>query len=530
VASTLSVDYAEILELRPDGQSFLLCAGVGGEDGIHGRRAIVQAGRHSQAGYTLLVNEPVIVTDLSQEKRFSESSLVDSRVVSGMSCLIGDQEGNQSRVLEVHSLSKREFSEDDMKFLQTMANIVAYAIHRKNIEIQLQAMKDSLEDQVKDRTQALLHHQQRIRNLSSELILTEHRERRRIANELHDYLGQLLVVAKIEVCKLEDAGLSESISRIVTDIEDVLDKALKYTQDLIPQISPPVLYEFGLKGAIPWLAEKMARYNLHVTVTSQVDDQTLRLPESVSIILYHVLRELLFNVVKHAKTGEARIAITQDSPEFISFEVADRGSGFDVQSILGQDTRLQKFGLLNVQERMESLGGQCRIHSTEGEGTRILITVPVSTNRAAAAPDQNSSPLIQENVPRKQDGVIRVVLADDHSIFREGLRTLLEACPDIQVVGEAENGEQAITIVQTLHPDAVVMDINMPVMNGIEATRLIKNTLPLVYIIGLSMHSDQIVKNAFSDAGGDHYVTKGDSFNTFAEIIRDSQKGSMGTH
>jgi DNA-binding NarL/FixJ family response regulator len=64
------------------------------------------------------------------------------------------------------------------------------------------------------------------------------------------------------------------------------------------------------------------------------------------------------------------------------------------------------------------------------------------------------------------------------------------------------------------------MDINMPVMNGIEATRLIKERQSSVYVIGLSMHADQIVKNGFSEAGGDVYVFKGDSFNAFAEIIR----------
>lgn len=101
---------------------------------------------------------------------------------------------------------------------------------------------------------------------------------------------------------------------------------------------------------------------------------------------------------------------------------------------------------------------------------------------------------------------------------------MLNACPDIQVVGEAENGEQAVELVQTLHPDVVVMDINMPVMNGIEATRLIKASHPSVYIIGLSMHGDQIVTKSFAEAGGDEYVSKGDSFGSFAEVIRSSQK------
>lgn len=100
---------------------------------------------------------------------------------------------------------------------------------------------------------------------------------------------------------------------------------------------------------------------------------------------------------------------------------------------------------------------------------------------------------------------------------------MLNACPDIQVVGEAENGEQAVELVQTLQPDVVVMDINMPVLNGIEATRLIKARHPSIYVIGLSMHGDQIVIKTFSEAGGDKYVNKGNSFVSFAEVIRSSQ-------
>jgi two-component system NarL family response regulator len=73
------------------------------------------------------------------------------------------------------------------------------------------------------------------------------------------------------------------------------------------------------------------------------------------------------------------------------------------------------------------------------------------------------------------------------------------------------------------------MDINMPVMNGIEATSRIKASHPSIYIIGLSMHGDQVVTKGFSEAGGNQYVTKGDSFASFAGIIRESQKNSSSS-
>lgn len=529
IVSVLPVEFAKVLELRPDGKSFLLRAGRGWKEGLVGHTVIGVEG-DSQAGYTLSVNEPVIVTDLSQEKRFSGPSLlIDHHVVSGMSCIIRDREGNPHGVLGVHSSLKRKFSADDVQFLQTIAHILASAIHRKGVENQLQAVKDSLEVRVKDRTTELVQHQHRVRQLTSQLMLTEQRERRRIAMELHDDLGQLLVVGKMQVSQIEHAGLADSSSRIVRELEESLDSALTYTRDLISQLSPPVLYEFGLMKAIPWLAEKMTRFHLQVTVTSHPDDESLLFPESVSVLVYQVLRELLLNVVKHGQTHEACIEITRLSHELVGFEVMDRGCGFDPQPLRDTIAQSQKFGLLNVRERIEGIGGQVTILSKKGEGTRVQLTVPVSFTKAPLETSPFPALSVDSRLRQKEKGVSRVLLADDHAMFREGMRTLLETCPDIHVVGEAENGEQANSLAHSLQPDVVVMDINMPVMNGIEATRLIKQRLPVVYVIGLSMHSDQIVKKAFFDAGGDHYVTKGDSFDSFAELIRASQKGSLPT-
>ena len=526
LSQTLPIELVKVLELLPGGQSLLLRSGVGWKDGLVGH-AVVGTDLNSQAGYTLMCDKPVIVKDLSRESRFSGPSLlIDHQVTSGMSCIIRDQDGNPHGVLGVHTSSRREFGEKEVEFLQAMANILASAIHRKNIENKLQSLTESLERRVAERTQELVQHQHRLRQLSLDLILTEQRERRRIATELHDYLGQLLVVGKIKISQLQQADLTNQQGPLVKEVEESLDEALQYTRDLIPQISPPILYEFGFMAAVRWLAEKMVRYGLHVRVTSHLDDHFLNLSESVSIILYQVIRELLLNVMKHAQTQEASIRFIQVSSESFSIEVADRGCGFDLSSTRETHSHFEKFGLLNVQERVEGLGGECEIVSTVGEGTRVLIKMPFSVQDAELKPIQPSSSSIVVQVPKpeKMEESIRVVLADDHSIFREGLGTMLNACPDIQVVGEAENGEQAVELVQTLHPDVVVMDINMPVMNGIEATHLIKASHPAVYIIGLSMHGDQIVTKHFAEAGGDEYVSKGDSFGSFAEVIRSSQK------
>jgi chemotaxis response regulator CheB len=86
---------------------------------------------------------------------------------------------------------------------------------------------------------------------------------------------------------------------------------------------------------------------------------------------------------------------------------------------------------------------------------------------------------------------IRIVLAEDHKIIREGLKSLIEAQPNMVVIGEAETGRTAIALAEELSPDVIIMDITMPELNGIDATRHITSTLPNIRIIALSMHTDR---------------------------------------
>ena len=96
------------------------------------------------------------------------------------------------------------------------------------------------------------------------------------------------------------------------------------------------------------------------------------------------------------------------------------------------------------------------------------------------------------------DKTITVFLADDHTIVRQGLAKLLEGEPDLQVIGEAENGREAVAKVEKLKPDIVLMDIAMPMLNGIEATRQIRKICPQSKVIILSMHShDRYISELF---------------------------------
>ena len=106
---------------------------------------------------------------------------------------------------------------------------------------------------------------------------------------------------------------------------------------------------------------------------------------------------------------------------------------------------------------------------------------------------------------------IEVVLADDHRIMREALRNSLEKASDINVVGEAEDGRAAISLAVELNPRVVVMDISMPNLNGIEATRILKSKKPEIKVVGLSQHFNKYYIMAMVEAGADGFVPKKNS-------------------
>ncbi len=113
----------------------------------------------------------------------------------------------------------------------------------------------------------------------------------------------------------------------------------------------------------------------------------------------------------------------------------------------------------------------------------------------------------------------RILIVDDHKLFRDGLKRLIDREPDLEVIGEAENGEIAITLARELKPDVILMDVKMPVMDGIEATRRIVSDMPGMKVLALSMYSDASFLSGMMQAGAVGYVLKGDDYDGLSKTI-----------
>jgi CheY-like chemotaxis protein len=163
---------------------------------------------------------------------------------------------------------------------------------------------------------------------------------------------------------------------------------------------------------------------------------------------------------------------------------------------------------------MLALGGFFDLQSAPGKGTTATLALPVARHvdpeltPKVSGIRHNRATLISPLPSQLSSTKIRVLLVDDHIMVRQGLRAMLDAYPDVELVGEAGNGEEAIQLVDQLGPTVVLMDINMPKMNGIEATKEIMLRHPETIIIALSVNATDPDQKAATHAGAVQLITK----------------------
>ncbi len=383
---------------------------------------------------------------------------------------------------------------------------------QKQAEMELKELNENLEE----RTKTLTAYQAQLRKLADKLSIAEEEQRRYLATELHDNLGQLLTVAKMKLGSLKKKNNSEDITESLNDLDETLNDSVRYTRQLMSELKPPP----GLKGAeiedtLYWLQGKMKQHELNVVIEDGV--KAKRLPKESNVILQQSIRELLYNVVKHSGVKEAHIVLNK-MDGMLKIEIKDNGKGFESESEDLKPTTDGGFGLFNIKERLEIIGGKFNIKSKPGEGTTATLLAPLKVAQEATGQEATGQ---EATIGKKgKDQLIKVLLVDDHQVVREGLQRLINEQDDMAVVTEAANGEEALKSIKEVRPDVILMDINMPVMDGIEATTEIMGSNLEMCIIGLSVHASDKVEQSMRKAGARAYITKDKATETLCAIIR----------
>jgi signal transduction histidine kinase len=220
-------------------------------------------------------------------------------------------------------------------------------------------------------------YQKMLKDLNIEITLIEERERRRIAEYMHDSLGQTLSLAFLKLSSIDNHEFQPEVRKQIDEIYILLTKAINESRILTYDLSPPILYELGLTPTFKWRLEQIESIN---NINTQLIGEKIKITvkKEITIFIYRIVNELLQNVLKHAKATRIVLEIAEKNNKYL-ISVKDNGVGFNKENLNG-NKRMGGFGLISIKERLESFKGRMNIKSAPGFGTTTTIEIPVTNN------------------------------------------------------------------------------------------------------------------------------------------------------
>ncbi len=230
--------------------------------------------------------------------------------------------------------------------------------------------------EIKKADAKLREYQKQLKQLASQLALTEERQRRRIAGELHDQLCQSLALAKIRLDAIRSSGKSKPAEEELMQVSDAMQRLIDQTRLLVFDLSSPILYELGFEAAVAeWLNEQVHDKG-GIETEFQDDHLPKPLDDDVRMLLFRNVRELLINVIKHSHASKVKVCIRRVD-DSIEITVKDNGIGFNPAEAKTMAAKTAKFGLFSIRESVEQLGGRFEIESKPDAGCKATIAVPL---------------------------------------------------------------------------------------------------------------------------------------------------------
>ncbi len=252
---------------------------------------------------------------------------------------------------------QRAFS--NFAVIHTLARQIAIAVENSQLYLQVQE-RDVLRGQLLQRA-----------------VAAQEEERKRIARELHDDTGQMLTALAVGLGAVEQTipVNPAKAERQIIELKNVTMRAIESLRQFVSDLRPSLLDDMGLVSAVRWYTQQFSE-RMSIEGTFEVTGTKRRLPPQVETVLFRIAQEALNNVGRHARAKHASVKLEFGAAQ-MTLTVEDDGAGFDVSKVMGTHTERRAWGLLGVQERIELVGGKFTLESERGQGTKIVVEIPV---------------------------------------------------------------------------------------------------------------------------------------------------------
>jgi CheY-like chemotaxis protein len=266
-----------------------------------------------------------------------------------------------------------------------------------------------------------------------------------------------------------------------------------------------------------------------IAIETDIDSDLQRLSPEAEVAIFRVLQESLTNVHRYADSSKACIRMKATNDE-IRVEIEDFGKGMRISKSNAKNAGEVRLGvgIQGMTERVRQLGGKLEITSSINHGTLVCATIPLSSAQVALAAQAvpnlaGTSPVSGSELSGLLGGALkkRILIADDHEMLRRGVRNTLQTEMDLEICGEAVDGQDVVEKVKELQPDLVILDINMPVLNGLVAVRQILRLRPQTKVLVFSVHDSEQTIQEVHAAGAHGFISKGKDAQDLLRVVRD---------
>jgi len=233
----------------------------------------------------------------------------------------------------------------------------------------------------KQMVETLRESEKRLRFLSSQILSAQESERKRIARELHDGLGQILTAVKFkmeETLRNRGGNPGEADLRSLETLPPMLQQGIEEARRIGMDLRPSILDDLGILATLGWFCREFQKIYSGLSLEKQVDIQEKDIPDPLKTVIYRVLQEAMHNIVKHSNADFVSISLKQTGDR-IELLVRDNGRGFDLQEALSDENSRKGLGLSSMRERTELSSGHFTIESIKGRGTTIRASWPCHT-------------------------------------------------------------------------------------------------------------------------------------------------------